>query len=702
MASLWSLVRHRPLAALAVTIAFAASTACSDGDAVGFPELRISPDTVVFPGIRLGDEGIQEVTLVNPGGAALTIRNIKLSDGSTGGDEFELLVRDADGKLVEVPDRFEIEGDEKETVTLAVRYTPKDDRADNATISFETNARDASDVEIPVRSDRAVAQIAINPRSLDFGRVAAEDKSCGTVTVTNVGTIALDIRNIIVGGSLDFTPLVDGKDPRRDAEVYADPDGDGEPGLGSGNSFDVEVCYEPPSEGPDFGELTILSSDTNRPEFNVNLIANGSTPCINIVPATVEFPTSLVLREDSRSVTVESCGSEALEIRSIRVDGDDEFSVDQGHIAEAFGSDLPAHLPAVTEGAARPNRTFRVNFEPEEERIFNGKILIETNDPFMPIREVSLLGRGVINACPEPRVAQSEFFVLPLDKITLDGSPSIDSDGPANRPVEYRWTVTSRPDGSGSQPLESFVDLVDPSSGGPEDDPTTPNAVFWADLAGTYTLELQVTDNLGLSSETCGRAALVQIVAVPDDDVHVQLIWRTPADEDETDDDGTDLDLHMLRPGVGEFRNRWFSLDDVWFENFGPDWGTAQDPTDDPVIDIDDINGAGPENTNLNLPERTADRDFGYVVGVHYYCQIGRRSSTDYGHSNANVRIFLDGTPAWDYAAANEGPRELELEGDMWEVAEIDWANKTVNMIDRVFQSEVWCGHRPDPSDEDK
>ena len=76
----------------------------------------------------------------------------------------------------------------------------------------------------------------------------------------------------------------------------------------------------------------------------------------------------------------------------------------------------------------------------------------------------------MLNACPQARAAQEEFYVVPLDVVTLDGSPSIDQDGPNNRPVSYEWIITNRPDHSISQPHESFFDPAQPPNGGTDDD----------------------------------------------------------------------------------------------------------------------------------------------------------------------------------------------------------------------------------------
>jgi hypothetical protein len=89
--------------------------------------------------------------------------------------------------------------------------------------------------------------------------------------------------------------------------------------------------------------------------------------------------------------------------------------------------------------------------------------------------------------------------------VALDGSASVDPDGPDRRPVSWRWTVVDRPVGSTAEPVES--------AGALEDVPGTPGAALVPDRAGLWRLELEVADELGLDSGTCGTSARVVVTA---------------------------------------------------------------------------------------------------------------------------------------------------------------------------------------------
>ena len=44
------------------------------------------------------------------------------------------------------------------------------------------------------------------------------------------------------------------------------------------------------------------------------------------------------------------------------------------------------------------------------------------------------------------------------------------------------------------------------------------------------------------------RGCRMVINSNPDEDIHLQLVWDTPGDADQTDLDGSDVDLHFCTP----------------------------------------------------------------------------------------------------------------------------------------------------------
>jgi hypothetical protein len=302
-----------------------------------------------------------------------------------------------------------------------------------------------------------------------------------------------------------------------------------------------------------------------------------------------------------------------------------------------------------------------VNFVPDEEntidpgtgeRILDLATLLIDNNSFDQQIQVDISGFGATQLCPTAVIDVIEGLeVIPQTTLHLKSDKSY---APIGEITEYLWSV-DQPTGSKSV----FV----PSA-------TWPNPTLQANVAGEYEFRLTLTDSTG--QESC-EDAVVFVVVIPDEAIHVELLWDTPADPDQTDEGpgaGTDMDLHFVHEGfAGGFDLDFDSLPDGWFDltydcfwfNPHPDWASINPNDDnDPGLDRDDTDGAGPENLNLNEPEDTL-----YKVGVHFFEDNGIE-----GYTRPTVRIYIFTSLLLEL----EGP-EL-YENDMWEVAIIDWSKQ--------------------------
>ena len=242
---------------------------------------------------------------------------------------------------------------------------------------------------------------------------------------------------------------------------------------------------------------------------------------------------------------------------------------------------------------------------------------------------------------------------------------------------KYKWTV-KQPPGS----LKGFS----PSN-------SLQNPTFQPDAAGEYMFCLEVTDDKGqiLCPQVCKT-----VLVVPDKAVHVELLWATPADPDQTDSGpaaGADMDLHFANylaksgadldcDGTGD---PWFSnpFDCFWF-NPDPQWGASNTAIqDDPTLDLDDTDGAGPENLSLETPEGTVELPHHYSIGAHYWHDHG------YGISFATMTVYLLGAVALKVEKVAMNPL------DMWYVAKLNWPNTLTGgalpPLDVCYQSGDAC-----------
>jgi hypothetical protein len=202
-------------------------------------------------------------------------------------------------------------------------------------------------------------------------------------------------------------------------------------------------------------------------------------------------------------------------------------------------------------------------------------------------------------------------------------------------------------------------------------------AYFTPDVAGQYRIRLVVTDDDGLTG-----ACEFLVRATPSEGLRVELFWNPPEDPYDT----TDVDLHLLHPSAPN----WFhDTGDCYFGNCNAssgavlEWDVPSYRPDNPRLDIDDVDGYGPENINVDEPLS----GHVYTVGVHYYSDDGQ------GPADAYVKIYC-GTISID-PVAEYGPRTITTStdwgmNDFWKVAEVTWTGYgcTVRDLGTIVSTE--------------
>lgn len=272
-----------------------------------------------------------------------------------------------------------------------------------------------------------------------------------------------------------------------------------------------------------------------------------------------------------------------------------------------------------------------------------------------------------VHAYPTPpdAICPPNITTTPLTRVEFEGNG--EDDGYI---VDYVWSLVSTPTGSSALP---------------PDPPHGRRSSFMPDIAGIYTLQLTVIDNDGEES-----SCTFNITAQSGEGLRVEIYWNPPDRSCDThpeiqDCDPSDVDLHLLHPnGRG-----WFNMTfDCYYANCqdsitggrGLEWDQPV-PNDNPRLDLDDIEGFGPENINISEPVI----GYRYGVGVHYYSDDGR-----WGPSQVYVKIYcgvVSTTPVAEF-----GPVTLNVASNLtdpfannfWKVAWIEWNGYSCNVIPRT------------------
>ncbi len=644
------------------------TSACTDGT-----ERGSAPRLAIYEGARVvSDGGVvtvsggNDVTLrfVNEGDAELELLSLSFSaDADADADVSVNLVADG-GQAVSPPWTLAV----NESIDVVVTV---DDAG--ATIGRVGALAVTTNRQIDGALERQVAieladerpRLLVSPSAVDFGRVGAGEVGVKELSLLNTGSGELVI-SAIDWPEADpaFSAEIDGAEyVAASGRVSLDPP----VVLAPNASASWTMRFSPTNGSAADAQLAIASND---PELRVvPLVANSQAPCVVVNPTRVDFGGKVVGQSGTIAVELSSCGTAPVTVDELMISG-----VHADWYAVRVGEELPVTL------GVNETLTVDVVFTPQASDLdepwvdgqppYREAILTLHNDSFIDQVDVELRGFGVEFACPQAvaHVLEGEE-VTPQTTLHLVGSQSFSSEF-SGEPLAYRWTV-QQPVGSASLFLPSAT-VADPT--------------FEANVVGTYVFRLEVTDGGGTVSCVVAETT---VVVISDEAIHIELLWHTPNDPDETDEGpvaGADLDLHFTHPfaaaldidGDGAL-DPWFDtvFDAFWF-NPDPQWASLNPGVDDdPHLDRDDTDGAGPENLNLNSPESVD-----YRIGVHYWNDHG------FGPSRATVRVYVRGTLVFEWSDVTL------VVGDMWDVGTLSWPSGEVTSVGEESAPKIFPGYQ--------
>lgn len=190
------------------------------------PAVEVWPPALAFDTLALGESQAQALTVRNVGLAPLTVRGAQIS-GTTA---FTLPVE---------PDLVLEPGTE---TTFDVAFSPVNPE-DAGSLHVLSDDPEVPSVEVPLSGGALVGELLVTPNPLDFGDVPLGCRQEKTLRVQNVGAVDLTIDTIVPLGE-SFGASWDLELPRT---------------LAPGESFDVDLAYEPDDLVADEGEVWITS-----------------------------------------------------------------------------------------------------------------------------------------------------------------------------------------------------------------------------------------------------------------------------------------------------------------------------------------------------------------------------------------------------------------------------------------------------------
>lgn len=509
-------------------------------------------------------------------------------------------------------------------------------------------------------------KISVSPDLLDFKFVQIGSERIEQTTVFSIGNSTLKITKMELKLDKDlFRVIIENKEYTPGEPIVFDPPLE----LPKGNTLPIKALYAGKDDKPHNGTIQLHTNDPSLVHEGgpgvkaINVKVNSTGPCLLLNPSNVVFGATPLGKGADTVLTLKSCGDLPVEIHDIRfaAPGKGEFDVDFNSVAALGGAAPTADKPLVLEVNKSVGLTLKYNPD-SENPVKDGKITEDSavlefhSNIVAKVSATTLTGFASSSDCPNAVIKIPEGdTVVPQTNLNIDGSASFAKNG---KITKYRWEV-DQPNGS--------VGLFKPNA-------QLPKVQFQPNVAGDYTFRLRVWD--AANKESCVPAEK-KVKVLPDEAIHVELLWTTPGDPDQSDEGpaaGADLDLHFAHPFAsgldfdGDKKNDpWFdpTYDAFWY-NKNPEWGSYDPNIDDnPSLDRDDTDGAGPENLNLTLPED----GMSYSVGVHYFNDFAK------GPSTAEVRIYIYGQLQFQVKSEPLNTK------DMWYVATVDWPSGNIAAV---------------------
>jgi len=273
-----SVMSNAPNAPLTVSLAGVATQAA----------LSISPASLSFNNIVVGQTSTQSVTLTNNGNASLTLTAAKLTGAGFGTTGLSLPVTLNAGQ----------------GTSFNVQFAPTTTNASSGSIAFTDNATGSP--QTLTMSGSAVnpsSTLSANPGTINFSNVVVGNTGTQTVSLNNTGGAAVTITQVSPAGTgFGVTGVTVGQT------------------IAAGSSISFAATFTPTAAGVASGSVTI-NSNASDSTVSVALAGTGTQGSLAANPSSVNFGSVLVGSNGSVSVTISNPGTAALSITGATIAG---------------------------------------------------------------------------------------------------------------------------------------------------------------------------------------------------------------------------------------------------------------------------------------------------------------------------------------------------------------------------------------------
>lgn len=306
--------------------------------------MQMSPATLNFSNVQVGQSSTQSVSLTNGGNSNLVVNSAVIS-----GTGFTMSGLSAPVTI-----------DAGKNATFSVKFSPTSTSGSTGTIVFQDNA--ASSPQTMALTGSAIAAgstLSANPGSVNFGNVVVASNDPTPITLTNSGNATITINSFgVTGAGFSITGLTAGET------------------VAAGGTAQFSAAFDPTVAGASTGTISITSNATNG-TLSIPVSGTGTAGVLSASPSSIPFGNLAVNSSATVPVTLTNTGTAALSITASGITGTG-FSM----------SSLAAQ-------SLNPGQTasFNVTFAPTTATSASGSVSISTNLPSSPLT-IALSGTG--------------------------------------------------------------------------------------------------------------------------------------------------------------------------------------------------------------------------------------------------------------------------------------------------------------------
>jgi hypothetical protein len=292
--------------------------------------IEISPSSISFGNLAVGQSATKTVTLTNSGTDTLTVSGISVAGTGFTASGPHLPISLSAGQ----------------SASISAIFKPTAGSADTGTITVTSSADGSPSLINLSGTGTTSAALTASPNSIAFGSVAVGSEATQTIHLENTGSEAVAISKVAfsgtgVGVSGMTAPMT----------------------LNAGQSTTLTVTYKPTSPATLTGSVSI-TSNASDPSVVIGINATATSSTLSATPSSVSFGNVVVGSDTTQTIRLQNIGTSQVTVSSVTP------SVSGVAIS---GITLPANL------APGSSATLTAAYKPSAAGSVTGKITVTSN-----------------------------------------------------------------------------------------------------------------------------------------------------------------------------------------------------------------------------------------------------------------------------------------------------------------------------------